>query len=69
VSQKGTLFFFCFYVTSFAPPKEVTKKKRPEKTTVPVFLHLRYAIFRSKKQEAVRTFSGLPTHPAKALIL
>jgi len=48
---------------SFAPPKESNqRKKSPEKTTVPVFRQLRNAIYRSKKQEAVRTFSGLPSH-------
>jgi hypothetical protein len=35
---------------------------RPEKTTVPVFHHLRIAPSRSKKQDTVRTFSGLPSH-------
>jgi hypothetical protein len=37
----------------------------PEKTTVPVFRHLRIAIFRSKKQDTVRTFSGLAHAPLK----
>jgi hypothetical protein len=36
----------------------MNQKRRPKKTTVPVFRHLRNAISRSKKQETVRTFFG-----------
>jgi len=46
--------FFCF------SKRKSPKKRSPEKTTAPVFRHLRGAISRSKKQGAVRAFSGLP---------
>jgi len=59
--SKGT-FFFLIYVPFFCSSKrKEPKKKSPEKTTGSVFRHLRNAIFRSKKQSPVRTFSGLPT--------
>jgi hypothetical protein len=48
---------------SFAPPKEMNQRKGGRKSQPhPVFRQLRKAISRSKKQEAVRAFSGLPAH-------
>jgi len=48
---------------SFAPPKEMNQRKGGRKRQPqPVFRQLRQAISRSKKQDAVRTFSGFPTH-------
>jgi hypothetical protein len=48
---------------SFAPPKEMNQRKGSRKRQPhPVFRQLRLAISRSKKQGAVRAFSGLPTH-------
>jgi hypothetical protein len=44
---------------SFAPPKESNPRKRGRKSQPhPVFHQLPQAIFRSKKQGVVRTFSG-----------
>jgi len=48
---------------SFAPPKEMNQRKGVRKRQPhPVFRQLRKAISRSKKQDTVRTFSGLPSH-------
>jgi hypothetical protein len=59
--QKSSLFIS---LSSFLLPlqKKEPKKMRPEKTTMSVFRLLRNAIFRSKKQDMVRTFSGFPSH-------
>jgi len=47
---------------SFASPKEMNQRKGARKRQPqPVFRQLRKAIFRSKKQDTVRAFSGLPT--------
>jgi len=49
---------------SFAPPKEMNQRKRVRKRQPhPVFRQSLKAISRSKKQDAVRTFSGFPLAP------
>ncbi len=49
---------------SFAPPKETNQRKRVRKRQPhPVFRQSLKAISRSKKQDAVRTFSGFPLAP------
>jgi len=51
---------------SFAPPKEMNQRKGVRKRQPhPVFRQLRKAISRSKKQDAVRTFSVLPSRILK----
>jgi hypothetical protein len=46
------------------PTKKTNQKNVPKKKTVPVFRHLRKAIFRSKKQSPVLAFFGLPPRTA-----
>jgi len=66
VSKGHPLLIFRIMFISFAPPKEMNQRKRVRKRQPhPVFHQLRKAISRSKKQGAVRTFSGLPTHCSK----
>jgi len=48
----------------FLPTKKTNQKNVPKKKTVPVFRHLRKAIFRSKKQSPVLAFFGLPPRTA-----
>jgi hypothetical protein len=62
--------FFIVMLLSFAPPKESNQRKRVRKIQpIPVFRQLRKAIFRSKKQGAVRKFSGFALPRSKDLTL
>jgi hypothetical protein len=66
VSKGHPLLFIWIMFISFAPPKEMNQRKGGRKRQPhPVFRLLRNAIFRSKKQGAVRAFSGLPTRHHK----
>jgi len=70
VSKGHPFYLLGLYIHFFCSSKRnEPKKRRPEKTTVPVFRQLHMAISRSKKQDTVRTFSGSPSRILKTQIV